>query len=102
MSLPPLPHFIETFMDNGYGTYISKNGRFGSILTPAEEFKMEIPLKWLFFSWICLAPAVLAQTNAGSISGTVLDQRQAAMAGVKITAPHFATNGFPTTTSTNT
>src|SRR5260370_15143496 len=62
---------------------------------------MEIPLKWLFLSWFCLAPAVLAQTNAGSISGTVLDQRQAVMAGVKITATNLATNVFQTTTSSN-
>jgi hypothetical protein len=39
-----------------------------------------------------LVPAVLAQTNAGSITGTILDQQKAVMAGVKVTATNLGTN----------
>lgn len=44
---------------------------------------------------------VLAQTNAGSLTGTVIDQQKAVMAGVKITARNLATNVFQTATSSS-
>ncbi len=42
--------------------------------------------------FLCVVPAILAQTNAGSITGTVTDQQQAVVAGVAITVTNLATN----------
>src|SRR5215472_8313392 len=49
----------------------------------------------------CLAPVLAGQTNAGSITGTALDQQQAVMAGVKVTATNLATNVSQVTASSN-
>ena len=48
-----------------------------------------------------MGPVVLAQTNAGAITGTALDQQQAAIAGARITATNLATNVLYTTASSS-
>lgn len=55
----------------------------------------------LILTFLCLAPIILAQTNAGSITGTVLDQQGAVMAGVKVTATNLATNASQVAVSTS-
>ena len=53
------------------------------------------------FAAVVLAflPALLAQTNTGAITGTVFDQSQAVIGGVKITATNLATNVTQTSVS---
>ena len=46
----------------------------------------------LIFSLFLFVSAVLGQTSAGSITGTVSDPQQAPVAGVKVTAVNIATN----------
>ncbi len=46
----------------------------------------------ILLACLCQATEIFAQTNAGSITGTVLDQHQAVMAGVKVTATNLDTN----------
>ncbi len=43
-------------------------------------------------SALVTAPAMLAQTNAGTITGTVYDQSKAVIDHVQVTATHLATN----------
>src|SRR4051794_36090548 len=45
--------------------------------------------------------SVYAQTNAGQITGSVMDAQQAAIAGVKITATNIATNVSQIAVSSN-
>src|SRR2546422_10647232 len=47
------------------------------------------------------SPGLFAQTNTGSIAGTVHDQQTAVMQGVKITVTNLATNVKQTATSSN-
>lgn len=54
-------------------------------------------MKQVFIACLCLAAKLSAQTNAGSIAGTVVDPLQAIMAGVKITTVNLATNISQTT-----
>lgn len=51
--------------------------------------------RWLLL--LVLAQAIWAQTNAGSITGVVVDQQKAVVAGVKVTATNLATNVSQTT-----
>ena len=46
----------------------------------------------LLFVTFFLGSIASAQTNAGAIGGTVVDQQQAVVSGVKVTATHLATN----------
>jgi hypothetical protein len=64
------------------------------------ELHEVITMKQVFMC-LCLALPIFAQTNAGSITGTVVDQQQAVMAGVKITATHLGTNVSQLTTTTS-
>lgn len=48
---------------------------------------------------VCLSAFALAQTNRGSISGTVSDQTQGVMAGVSITVTNIGTNEIRRVTS---
>jgi hypothetical protein len=54
-------------------------------------------MKRALLTCLSLALPMFGQTNAGSISGTVVDQQQAVMAGVRITATHLGTNVSQTT-----
>jgi hypothetical protein len=49
-------------------------------------------LKRLVLLLSAFTSAVFAQTNAGSINGSVLDQQSAVLVGVKVTATNLATN----------
>ncbi|HXB69791.1 MAG TPA: carboxypeptidase regulatory-like domain-containing protein [Candidatus Acidoferrales bacterium] len=50
---------------------------------------------------LVLAASVCAQTNAGSITGTVFDPQQAAIPGVKVTATKLSTNVSQSATSSS-
>src|SRR5450759_619731 len=51
------------------------------------------------FLLLCVLP-ILAQTNSGSITGTVFDQQKAVIPGVKVTATNIATNVSQSAAST--
>src|SRR6185436_2476656 len=50
---------------------------------------------------LLVSTGLFAQTNTGSISGTVHDQQSAVMEGVKLTVTNLATNVKQTATSSN-
>src|SRR3981189_2605735 len=56
-------------------------------------------MKRLAFLLLAFSSAVFAQSNTGTITGTVLDQSQAVMNGVKITATNLGTNVAQTATT---
>lgn len=56
-----------------------------------KHLVISVPLVWTAFG----------QTNAGSITGTVLDQQHAVMAGVRIAATNLATNVSQTAASSS-
>src|SRR5437763_14633138 len=58
-------------------------------------------VKRFTFLLLAFSCAVFAQSNTGAITGTVFDQSQAVMNGVKITATNLATNVTQTATTNN-
>jgi len=56
-------------------------------------------MKRLAFLLLAFSLAVFAQSNTGTITGTVFDQSQAVMNGVKITATNLGTNLAQTATT---
>src|SRR4051812_26808963 len=67
-------------------------------------FSRNAPRRSVFFRLavlLCLCTTVFAQTDRGTITGTVLDATGAAVPDAKVTAIHVATNSTFTTVSTS-
>jgi hypothetical protein len=53
---------------------------------------LEVLMNRVAFLLLLTSPGLFAQTNTGSITGTVHDQQSAVMEGVRLTVTNLATN----------
>src|SRR5260370_10163082 len=56
-------------------------------------------MKRLAWALLAICPALSAQTNTGTVTGTVIDASKAAVTAVKVTATNLATNVTQTATT---